>query len=115
MINPALIIIEEVYNMALNPDLDYFSQLEPLAASGELANRILSNKVLFRLCKLIDEQEKRIANLEQDRVDIANKMLELQNSLTQQSPVGNTALPAEQPVVDEPSSDPTKPIANPTV
>ena len=60
----ALSKIEEIYNMAINPELDYYAQLEPLAANGELANHNSSMKVLFALCMLVDQQGKRIAELE---------------------------------------------------
>ena len=61
----ALSKIEEIYNMAINPELDYYAQLEPLAANGELANHNSSMKVLFALCMLVDQQGKRIAELEE--------------------------------------------------
>lgn len=90
----ALAIIEEVYEMALNPNEDYFAQLEPLAASGELANRISANKVLFQLCMLVDTQSKRIKELEEN-VGNLNKAPEEQPSLTDTPPI---------------VSDPTEPI-----
>jgi hypothetical protein len=107
--NKALQIIEEVYDIALNPTQDYFAQLEPLAPNGELANRISANKVLFKLCQLVDAQDKEIQALKQDRVDIANKLVGLQDSLNSSSPIGKNT---SEPVVDAPSSDPTKPITN---
>jgi hypothetical protein len=73
--------IEEFYSIALNPDLDYLSQLQPLAASGELANKLTSNQVLFRLCMIVDAQEKEIKALKDDRVAIAKKMIELESKL----------------------------------
>lgn len=78
----ALRIIEEAYSMALNPEEDYFAQLQPLAANGELANRLTSNQVLFKLCRVVDAQEKEIQALKEDRIAIAQKMLELQEKKT---------------------------------
>ena len=78
----ALRLIEELYSVALNPDLDYFNQLQPLAQSGELANKVTSNQLLFRLCMLIDQQEKEIQTLKDDRVAIAKKMVELEGKNT---------------------------------
>jgi hypothetical protein len=78
MTNPALAIIEEAYSIALNPELDYWAQLQPLAPNGELANRLTSNQVLFRVCKIVDAQAKEIQALKDDRVAIANKMVELE-------------------------------------
>lgn len=66
--NKALQAIEESYDIALNPDLDYGAQLLPLGASGELANRISANKVLFKLCMLVDAQAKEIAALKDGQV-----------------------------------------------
>jgi ABC-type Na+ transport system ATPase subunit NatA len=74
----AKLAIEEFYSVAINPDLDYFAQLQPLAESGELANRITANQVLFRLCMIVDKQEKEIQALKDDRVAIAKKMIELE-------------------------------------
>lgn len=65
MTNPALAIIEEVYEMALNPDGDYLAQLQPLAPSGELANKLLTSQVLFKLCMLVDTQAKQIVSLQE--------------------------------------------------
>jgi hypothetical protein len=115
----ALQIIEEVYEIALNPTQPYFAQLEPLAPNGELANRTSANRVLFKLCELVDHQAKQIKALEEDRVDIANKMLELQNTLSHSSGGGGGTADivnsgSTQPI-DEPSSDPTKPIADSAV
>ena len=45
----AKLAIEELYSIALNPDLDYFAQLQPLAQSGELSNKVTTNQLLFRL------------------------------------------------------------------
>lgn len=78
----ALKTIEEFYSIALNPDLDYFNQLQPLAQSGELANNVTSNQVLFRLCMIVDQQAKEIQSLKDDRVAIAKKMLELEGKST---------------------------------
>lgn len=78
MSNNALHIIEEAYSIALNPEVDYFAQLQPLARDGELANKITSNTVLFKLCMLVDAQEKEIHALKEDRVAIAKQILALQ-------------------------------------
>lgn len=78
----AKLAIEELYSIALNPDLDYFAQLQPLAQSGELANKVTSNQLLFRLCMIVDQQEEEIKSLKDDRVSIANKMLELEGKRT---------------------------------
>lgn len=80
MINPALLLIEEAYDIAMNPTADYWAQLQPLAPNGELANRLTSNQVLFRLCMVIDKQEREIASLKDDRVSIAKQLLELKES-----------------------------------
>ena len=78
MTNPAKLAIEEAYSLALNPDVDYLAQLQPLAPAGELANRLSSNQVLFKLCMIVDQQAKEIKALQDDRVAIARKMLELE-------------------------------------
>lgn len=97
----ALLAIEEAYEIGLNPELDYLAQLEQLLGpSGELANRLTSNKVLFALCKIIDEQEKQIKALEDDRVQIANKMLELEGKAPKTDAAPTTA----------PQTDPTAPL-----
>ena len=74
----ALRVIENAYSMSLNPHEDYLAQLQPLAANGELANKLTSNQVLFKLCMIVDEQEKEIQSLKEDRVAIAAKMVELE-------------------------------------
>lgn len=107
MTNPALVAIEEVYEMALNPTQSYFAQLEPLAASGELANRISTNKVLFRLAELVDNQAKEIKALKDDRQAIAAKMVELESKL-QFTKDGDLK-------IDAPTPDPTQPIGDTTV
>ena len=71
-------IIEEAYNITLNPEVDYQVQLQPLAPAGELANRLTSNQVLFKLCMMVDQQAKEIQSLKDDRVAIAKKMVELE-------------------------------------
>lgn len=70
-------LIEEVYDIALNPNLDYFAQLEPLAANGELANHVNTSKILFKLCQLVDAQEKRIKALEDTHEEITKRILEI--------------------------------------
>jgi hypothetical protein len=70
--------IEKLYSVALNPELDYWSQLQPLAQSGELANKATSSELLFRLCVIVDQQAKEIKALQDDRVAIAKKMIELE-------------------------------------
>lgn len=94
MKSPALRIIEEVYEMALNPTLSYYAQLQPLAPSGELADKIKLTSVVFKLCELVDKQAKEIDKLKEDRVQIATEMAKLQKD----NPI------ASMPV------DPTKPI-----
>lgn len=78
----ALRKIEEAYSIALNPDLEYWEQLQPLASNGELANNVTSNQVLFKLCMIVDAQEKEIQALKDDRVAIAKKMIELEGKST---------------------------------
>lgn len=90
----ALFIIEDAFEIVLNPTLPYFIQLEPLGANGELSNRNNLNKVLFKLCELVDAQAKEIDSL---KVDI----------LGLRTPV--------PPVVDVKNPDPTKPITNSTL
>lgn len=97
MINPALQIIEEAYSFALNPDIDYLAQLQELAPSGELANKLTANQVLFKLCMLVDQQQKEIQALKDDRTEIAQKMLDLEGKK------------------NEPVADPTQPLTSPTV
>ena len=99
----ALAKIEEIYDMAINPELDYFAQLEPLAANGELANHNSSLKVLFALCMLVDQQGKTIKGFEQDIVDISKRLQTMEDSLK-----------ASNPVVSIPF-DPTKPIEHGTL
>lgn len=65
MTGPALQAIEEAYSFSLNPDEDYLSQLQALAASGELANKLTSNNVLFKLCMIVDTQAKVIEQLQE--------------------------------------------------
>lgn len=112
MSGKALQIIEEVYEIALNPELPYGAQLEPLAASGELANRISTNKVLFRLCELVDLQAKEIKSLKEDREAIAKEMVRLSSQF------GNQAVAKEASPIENVAPDPTKPIdvppSNPT-
>ena len=93
----ALSVLEEIYNMAINPELDYFAQLEPLASNGELANHNSSLKVLMKLCMLLDEQAKKIKSLEEKYVDNVKNAVEAQ-------PQPQTIEPISVPVVD-----PTKP------
>ena len=78
MTNPALKVIEEIYSIALNPELSYYAQLAPLASNGELGNHNSSMQVLFKLCMIVDQQAKEIQALKEDRVAIANKMVELE-------------------------------------
>ena len=87
----AKLAIEELYSIALNPDLDYFAQLQPLAQSGELSNKATSNQLLFRLCQIVDGQEKEIQALKEDRVAIANQMIKLEG--------GSATVPELDPVV----------------
>jgi hypothetical protein len=94
MNNPALLIIEEAYSMALNPELDYFAQLQPLAANGELANKITSNQVLFKLCMLVDAQAKDIKAL-RDRIQEIDTV--------------------KKEATDAKTPDPTQPITDPAV
>lgn len=102
MTRPAQSIIEEVYSMALNPTQPYNVQLDALSASGELSNKRQTNEILFRLCELVDKQQTEIKALQDDREDIAKRLIALQ-------PAENTA-----PIV----SDPTLPLdataTNPT-
>ncbi len=84
-------LIEEAYSIALNPELDYFAQLQPLAQNGELANNVTSNKVLFGLCKIVDEQAKEIQALKDDRVAIAKQMVKLEGK--------STVVPVEDPAM----------------
>lgn len=97
MISPALTILEEVYEMTINPTQSYVAQLEPLSASGELTNKLKTNEVLFRLCELIDKQNKEIESLKKDREEIAKQMVDLQIKL------------------DDKATDPTKPITDTTL
>lgn len=69
MENKAMTIIEEVYEISLNPGEDYLAQMQSLAPSGELGSKISLTKLLFKLCKLIDTQQKEIAKL-QKHVDV---------------------------------------------
>jgi hypothetical protein len=78
MQHPALNIIEDVYSMTLNPELDYFAQLQPLAPGGELANKISTNQVLFKLCMLVDAQAKEIESLKESRRLTYEKMEKLE-------------------------------------
>jgi len=78
MTNPAKLSIEDAYSIALNPDLDYLSQLQPLARDGELANKLTTNKVLFKLCMIVDAQEKEIQSLKDDRISISKQIADLQ-------------------------------------
>lgn len=82
MNNKSLLTIEEIYGIALNPTLDYYAQVEPLASNGELANHNSSMKLLFRLCMIVDAQAKEIQALKDDRVAIAAKMIELEGKKT---------------------------------
>ena len=91
MNNPCLAVIEEAYSIALNPELDYFAQLQPLAPAGELANRLTSNQVLFKLCMIVDVQAKEIKALKEDRVAIAAKMVQLEGK--------STVVPLEDPTM----------------
>lgn len=104
MINPAIAILEEVYDMALNPTQSYAAQLEPLAATGELSNKLKTNEVLFRLCELIDAQIKEIKKLRDDREAIARKLVEFESKL-QFDKDGNLK-------INVPTTDPTQPITS---
>jgi len=77
MTNPAKLSIEDAYSIALNPDLDYLSQLQPLARDGELANKLTTNKVLFKLCMIVDAQEKEIKSLKDNHVFLAKQISSL--------------------------------------
>lgn len=75
--NPALHIIEEVYEIAMNPTLDYLAQLQPVAPSGELADKVKLTAIVFKLCEQLDKQAKDIESLKQDREQIASQMAEI--------------------------------------
>lgn len=114
MVNPALLIIEETYNIALNPSEDYWAQLQPLAPNGELANRLTSNQVLFKLCMIVDAQAKEIQALKDDRISIAKKMLELESkpgsSVTIPLDLTRTVSGTLTTNWPTPDVDPTKPL-----
>lgn len=126
MNNPAQAILEEVYEYALNPNESYAAQLAPLAANGELSNRASLNKILFKLCEVVDAQAKKIKLLEDDRVAIAQKMTELEGkdgdistatntpapSLEAEQPITNTQDTPTSPITDATAPDPTKPITD---
>ena len=95
--NKALQVIEEAYSIALNPELDYEAQLAPLAQAGELANRLSSNKVLFKLCMIVDAQAKEIQTLKDDRSAIAAKMVELEEK-------------KDATTTEKPKYDPSQPL-----
>jgi len=84
--NPALLAIEEVYSIALNPTIDYFAQLESLAHGGELANQISVKQVLFKLCMIVDNQAKEIQNLK-ERLEVNNATLTQKPKLDPSQPL----------------------------
>lgn len=94
-------LIEHIYEIALNPDQPYYDQLEPLAATGDLANRTNVNKVVFGLCELVDAQQKEIQALKDDREAIAKQMVELEKKINPSTVT-----------VDITPVDPTKPLAS---
>lgn len=97
----ALEAIENVYEMALNPEQDILAQLQQiLGPSGEMGSHLASNKLLFALCKIVDTLEERIRVLEDDRVAIANKMLELEGKKPE----------ADAKTTDTTKPDPTQPL-----
>lgn len=63
--------------MGINPTQPYYEQLETLAASGELANKVKIDKVLFKLCEVVDKQAAEIQLLKDDREAIAKELLSL--------------------------------------
>ncbi len=93
--HPSLTIIEEAYSLTLNPDEDYFAQLQVLAASGELANKITANQVLFKLCMLVDAQAKEIKHLKDDYSITKEKLIELEGHGTS---TNNTKLDPTNPL-----------------
>ena len=56
-------MLEEVYGLRIVDKGNYQKQLNGLNASGELSNMKALMTVLFRLCEIVDEQEKTIALL----------------------------------------------------
>lgn len=87
----ALSIIEDAYEIALNPTQPYFAQLEPLGQNGELSNATNLKKVIFKLCELVDSQGKELKEL---RVIVSNK-----SEIT-------------PPIVDVKATNPTKPLTD---
>lgn len=96
MTRPAQSIIEEVYSMALNPTQPYNVQLDALSASGELSNKRHTNEILFRLCELVDKQQAEIKALQDDREDIAKRLIALQPTETVMPIVNDPTLPLHE-------------------
>jgi len=65
--NPAQLLLEKVFGLALNPGESYFAQLsQAIGATGELSNKSSTNEVLLELCQLVDNWEKRLKALEEE-------------------------------------------------
>jgi ABC-type Na+ transport system ATPase subunit NatA len=93
MNNKCLLTIEEIYSLGLNPSLDYYAQVEPLASNGELANHNSSMKLLFKMAMIVDAQAREIQTLKDDRVAIAQKMVEIEKKNPVVSYTGDATQP----------------------
>jgi len=102
--NPAQLLLEKVFGLALNPGESYFAQLsQAIGSSGELSNKSATNEVLLELCKMFDAQEKRLKALEEEvgRIEAAKPVSTLQ--------------PDPTVPLDATSTSPTGQNTNPTV
>ncbi|HEX9059099.1 MAG TPA: hypothetical protein VF941_02875 [Clostridia bacterium] len=99
MKTPALTILEAVYGLSFNPNLPYAPQLEALAASGVLANKKFLNEAVFKLCELVDKQQKQI--------DLLTKIVDNLGKSTTEVTLPASDLNVPHPVAN---NDPTRPL-----
>lgn len=111
---PGLLILENVYSIALNPDFPYEEQLQSLASSGHLANKTLLNSVVIKLCEYIDKQAETLQkfdeiikhiDLDKEEFSRAIKSVERKN-LELSRRIGNI----ENSLKTTQSVDPTQPL-----
>ena len=57
-------IIEETYDIVISSKARYFEQIAGLDAAGAFSNTKMLTEVVFKLCEIIDTQERQIAELQ---------------------------------------------------
>ena len=105
---PGLLILENVYSIAINPEFSYEEQLQSLAVTGHLANKTLLNSVVIKLCEYIDKQaeiidshERAINTFKPEYAKVVNRIEEIEKELK--------SLRAKKEL-NKPAIDPTQPL-----